>query len=209
MLHALFHGRLLEVPSRHGEPAPRRHSPASDYDLTPHIRAGLPPDRTLREAAVLVPVIDREGAPTVLLTQRTDHLSSHAGQVAFPGGRVDDTDTGPVDTALRETWEEIGLDRSFIDVIGALDTYETGTGFSITPIVGLVRPGFTLTLQADEVALVFEVPLDFFLDPANHQRESREWRGAMRHYYVMPYNGHHIWGATAGMLVNLYNKLKG
>ena len=203
MLHDLFNGRLLDIPAVSG------HAVTSDYDLTPEIRAALPPDRTLRLAAVLVPVIDREGGATVLLTQRTDHLSSHAGQVAFPGGRVDDTDMGPVDTALRETEEEIGLDRSFIDVIGALDTYETGTGFSITPIVGLVRPGFTLTLQADEVAQVFEVPLDFFLDPANHQRESREWRGAMRHYYVMPYDGHHIWGATAGMLVNLYNKLKG
>lgn len=204
MLHDLFKDRLLDIPAVSGLAAV-----ASDYDLTPDIRAALPPDRPLRLAAVLVPVIDREGGATVLLTQRTDHLSNHAGQVAFPGGRVDDTDTGPVDTALRETEEEIGLDRSFIDVIGALDTYETGTGFSITPIVGVVRPGFTLTLQADEVAQVFEVPLDFFLDPSNHQRESREWRGAMRHYYVMPYDGHHIWGATAGMLVNLYNKLKG
>jgi 8-oxo-dGTP pyrophosphatase MutT (NUDIX family) len=204
MLHDLFKDRLLDIPAVSGLAAV-----ASDYDLTPDIRAALPPDRPLRLAAVLVPVIDREGGATVLLTQRTDHLSTHAGQVAFPGGRVDDVDTGPVDTALRETEEEIGLDRSFIDVIGALDTYETGTGFSITPIVGVVRPGFTLTLQADEVAQVFEVPLDFFLDPSNHQRESREWRGAMRHYYVMPYDGHHIWGATAGMLVNLYNKLKG
>jgi 8-oxo-dGTP pyrophosphatase MutT (NUDIX family) len=204
MLHDLFSGRLLGVPT-----APALEASASDYDLTPDIRAALPADRPLRLAAVLVPVIDRKGGATVLLTQRTDHLSNHAGQVAFPGGRVDDTDTGPVDTALRETEEEIGLDRSFIDVIGALDTYETGTGFSITPIVGVVRPGFTLTLQVDEVAKVFEVPLDFFLDPSNHQRESREWQGAMRHYYVMPYDGHHIWGATAGMLVNLYNKLKG
>jgi 8-oxo-dGTP pyrophosphatase MutT (NUDIX family) len=204
MLRDLFTGRLLDVPT-----SSETYAPASDYDLTPHIRAALPPDRALRPAAVLVPIVDREAGPTVLLTQRTDHLSSHAGQVAFPGGRVDDTDNGPVDTALRETWEEIGLDRSFIEVIGALDTYETGTGFSISPIVGLVRPGFTLTLQPDEVALAFEVPLDFFLDPANHRRESREWRGAMRHYYVMPYGGHHIWGATAGMLVNLYNKLKG
>lgn len=206
MLHDLFRGRLLAIPSATDAAA---YPPSSDYDLTPHIREALPPDRALRDAAVLVPVIDREDGATILLTQRTDHLSSHAGQVAFPGGRVDDTDDGPVDTALRETWEEIGLDRSFIEVVGALDTYETGTGFSITPIVGLVRPGFTLTLEPDEVALVFEVPLDFFLDPDNHRRESREWRGAMRHYYVMPYDGHHIWGATAGMLVNLYNKLKG
>ena len=205
MLHDLFRGRLLDIPSASGAGLPA----TSDYDLTPHIRAGLPPDRPLRDAAVLVPVIDRAGGATVLLTQRTDHLSSHAGQVAFPGGRVDDGDDGPVATALRETWEEIGLDRSYIEVIGALDTYETGTGFSITPIVGLVTPGFTLRLEPEEVALAFEVPLDFFLDPANHQRESREWRGAMRHYYVMPYDGHHIWGATAGMLVNLYNKLKG
>lgn len=203
MVRALFQGRLLDVPHTNGAVAA-----AGDYDMNPEVRAALAPDRVLRPAAVLVPVVERETGPTILLTRRTDHLSHHAGQVAFPGGRVDQTDSGPVDTALRETEEEIGLHRSHIDIIGALDTYETGTGFSITPIVGLVRPGFTLTLQAEEVALAFEVPLDFFLDPANHTRESREWRGVLRHYYVMPYQGHHIWGATAGMLVNLYEKLR-
>jgi 8-oxo-dGTP pyrophosphatase MutT (NUDIX family) len=203
-VRALLRDRLIAVPG-----APDLETGPSDYRFNPEIRAALPPDRVLRPAAVLVPLIDHPRRPTVLLTRRTDHLSSHAGQVAFPGGRVDEGDAGPVDTALRETWEEIGLDRSFIDVIGALDVYETGTGFSITPIVGVVRPGFSLSVHADEVAEVFEVPLDFFLDPANHRRESREWRGALRHYYVMPYDGHHIWGATAGMLVNLYEKLKG
>ncbi|MBI1180855.1 MAG: CoA pyrophosphatase [Alphaproteobacteria bacterium] len=200
---ALLHGRLPEVPA---EPAVR--ASAGDYALNPEIRAALPPDRVLRPAAVLVPIVEHVSGPTVLLTTRTDHLSHHAGQVSFPGGRVDEEDSGPVDTALRETEEEIGLHRSFVEVVGALDVYETGTGFSITPVVGLVRPGFALTLQADEVANVFEVPLDFFLEPANHQRESRVWRGSLRHYYVMPYDGHHIWGATAGMLVNLYEKLK-
>ncbi|MFN3232749.1 MAG: CoA pyrophosphatase [Alphaproteobacteria bacterium] len=163
--------------------------------------------KPLRPAAVLVPIVLRPAGHTVLLTERTDHLNHHAGQVSFPGGRVEPEDTGPVDTALRETEEEIGLDRGFVDIAGALDVYETGTGFSITPIVGFVREGFDLTLDAFEVAEAFEVPLDFFLDPANHTRESREWQGRLRHYYVMPYDGHHIWGATAGMLVNLYQKL--
>jgi 8-oxo-dGTP pyrophosphatase MutT (NUDIX family) len=199
---ALFRDRLLEVPA-----APVLEAVTGDYKLNPEVRAALPPDRRLRAAAVLVPVVEHASGPTVLLTTRADHLSNHAGQVSFPGGRAEEHDDGPVDTALRETEEEIGLDRAFIDVVGALDVYETGTGFSITPIVGLVRPGFSLTLQEEEVANVFEVPLDFFLDPVNHQRESRMWRGSLRHYYVMPYDGHHIWGATAGMLVNLYEKL--
>ncbi len=164
--------------------------------------------KPLKPAAVLVPIVMRDSGYTVLLTQRTDHLNNHAGQVSFPGGRVEPEDTGPVDTALRETEEEIGLTRDFVEIAGALDIYETGTGFSITPIVGFVHEGFDLVLEENEVAEAFEVPLSFFLDPANHTRESRKWNGRMRHYYVMPYDGHHIWGATAGMLVNLYQKLK-
>ena len=152
-------------------------------------------------------LVDHADGMSVLLTQRTSHLRTHSGQVSFPGGRVEPEDTGPVDTALRETEEEVGLTREHIEVVGALDTFETGTGFSITPIVGLVRPGFTLTIDEYEVAEAFEVPLSFFMDPANHTTESQEWQGMMRTYYVMPYNGFRIWGATAGMLVNLHNRL--
>ena len=202
----LFRTRLLDPPANGGgldHPAP-----VSDYDMNPEVRETLSPNRRLRPAAVLVPII-RRPAPTVLLTQRADHLNHHAGQVSFPGGRVEAADTGPVDTALRETEEEVGLHRSFVDVVGALDTYETGTGFSITPIVGFVRTGFDLILQEEEVAEAFEVPLDFILDQNNHQLNSGEWQGRVRHYHVIPYRDYHIWGATAGMLVNLHNKLNG
>lgn len=179
-----------------------------DHDLTPDLREELLEDRILRPAAVLVPIVERPEGETVLLTLRTDHLNDHAGQVSFPGGRVDEGDSGPAHTALREAEEEVGLGHEFVEVIGALDIYETGTGFSITPVVGMVSPEFQLVLDEFEVAEAFEVPLAFFLDPANHTTESRVWKGVMRHYYDMPYEGFRIWGATAAMLVNLYKKLQ-
>jgi len=179
-----------------------------DFDLNPHVADSQIPVSDLRPAAVLVPIVDRPQGTTVLLTQRTDHLDHHPGQVSFPGGGVEDHDENAVAAALRETEEEIGLARSYVEVIGSLDLYRTGTGFEITPIVGLVRPGFTLTLDEFEVAEAFEVPLDFVLDPANHKRESRFWRGEQRHYYVFPHDDYFIWGATAGMLVNLYDRLR-
>ncbi len=145
----------------------------------------------------------------MLLTRRTDHLRDHAGQVSFPGGRVEAHDGGAVATALRETEDEIGVVPSHREVVGELDLYETRTGFRITPVVGLVEPGFTLTLDEFEVAGVFEVPLSFVLDPANHQKRSLVWRGAERHFYLLPYDGRDIWGATAGMIVNLYHCLAG
>ena len=178
-----------------------------DHYAPPNKLSDLPKQRVLSPAAVLVPIVDHPTEPTVLLTQRTEHLRTHSGQVSFPGGKVEDEDTGPVDTALRETEEEIGLHRSSVDVVGALDVYETGTGFAITPIVGIVTPGFDLVLDEYEVAEAFEVPLDFFLDPANHTMDSAEWQGQVRHYYDMPWEGYRIWGATAGMLVNLHQKL--
>lgn len=180
-----------------------------DHDLTPDLHEELDAHRTLRAAAVLVPIVERPEGETVLLTLRTDHLNDHAGQVAFPGGRVDEGDVGPAHTALREAEEEVGLSPELVDVIGALDVYETRTGFSITPVVGMVAPGFDLVLDEFEVAEAFEVPLAFFLDPANHTMDSQFWKGAMRHYYDMPYEGFRIWGATAAMLVNLYKKLNG
>ncbi len=158
---------------------------------------------SLTAAAVLVPIVERSEGPTVLLTKRTAHLHDHAGQISFPGGRVDPGDDGPESTALRETEEEIGLARNHIRLIGQLDTYVTRTGFEISPVVGLVTPPFDLTLDDFEVAEAFEVPLGFILDPASQQRQSRMFRGAMRHFYVFPYDDYYIWGATAGMLVNL------
>lgn len=184
-----------------------RGAARSDYDLNPDMRSEAPED--LVAAAVLVPLVLREEGVTMLLTRRTDHLKDHAGQVSFPGGRVEAHDEGAVATALRETEEEIGLGPSHIEVVGELDLYETRTGFRVTPVVGLVEPGFTLTLDEFEVAEVFEVPLSFVLDPANHQKRSLVWRGAERHFYVLPYGGRDIWGATAGIIVNLYHCLAG
>lgn len=177
-----------------------------DHDLNP---GETPPGKPLRPAAVLVPLVDRPDGMTVLLTKRTEHLSSHAGQVSFPGGRVEPEDVDAIDTALRESQEEIGLARDFVEVIGRLDTYITGTGFSVTPIVGIVRPGFTLVLDAHEVAEAFEVPLEFLLDARNHERHARDYQGITRHFWAMPFNDYYIWGATAGMLRNLYNRVQG
>ena len=179
----------------------------SDIKLNPGGKPFMPPMEELRQAAVLVPLVDRPGGMTVLLTIRTDHLSSHAGQVAFPGGRIDDGDTGPVDAALRETEEEVGIHRSHVNVVSLLDGYSTGSGYHITPVVGFVEPGFDLTAHEHEVAEIFEVPLRHVLDPANHEQRSQVFRGAMRHYYAVPYDDYNIWGATAGMLVNLSEKL--
>jgi 8-oxo-dGTP pyrophosphatase MutT (NUDIX family) len=161
----------------------------------------------LRPAAVLVPVVLRPAELSVLLTRRTDHLHHHPGQISFPGGRVEAHDVSPVMTALRETEEEIGLDPERVELLGELPDYCTGTGFRVTPVVGLVHPPFELKLDAFEVAEAFEVPLSFLLDPANHQRHRMEYQGRMREYYAMPYGNYFIWGATAGMLVSLYRFL--
>ncbi len=161
-------------------------------------------------AAVLVPLIDRPDGMTVLLTQRTEHLNDHAGQISFPGGRVEPEDSGPVAAALRETEEEIGLQRAAVDVVGCLDTCLTGTGFRVVPVVGLVAPPISLTLDAFEVAEAFEVPLSFVLDPSNHQRQAATFPGVgRREFYVLPYKNRYIWGATARMLINLHDLLAG
>jgi 8-oxo-dGTP pyrophosphatase MutT (NUDIX family) len=175
--------------------------------LEPVAEAGAPSG--LISAAVLIPVVEREGGLTVLFTQRTAHLSDHAGQVSFPGGRCEAQDESAVFTALRETEEEIGLARAHVEVLGMLPEYHTGTGFRITPVVGLVSPPFELRVDSFEVAEVFESPLEFLLDPANRQRHSIEIGGALRHYFAMPYQGYFIWGATAGMLVSLGERLFG
>jgi len=164
----------------------------------------------LAHASVLVPIVSRD-RPTVILTERTTHLSTHSGQVAFPGGKRDDSDTDAAHTALREAHEEIGLEHGFVDVIGQLPTYTTGSQFIITPVIALVRPEHELTLNAYEVADAFEVPLEFLMNPAHHRRHVLEWEGCRREWYSMPYmddgTERFIWGATAAMLRNLYRFL--
>lgn len=167
-------------------------------------------DRAPAPAAVLIPLVVRERLG-LLLTQRTAHLSTHSGQIAFPGGKVDAEDRDATAAALREAQEEIGLEPAHVEVLGSLPEYVTGTQFHITPVVALVRPGFTLQPNPYEVDDVFEVPLDFLMDPANHRRHGFEWNGEMREWYSMPYQEgaieRFIWGATAGMLRNLYRFL--
>ena len=163
-------------------------------------------EQPVRPAAVLIPVVDHP-QPTVLLTQRAPHLTDHAGQISFPGGKIDVTDASPLATALREAEEEIGLSREFVDPIGYLDLYGTSFGFRILPTVARVRPGFSLHINKSEVDDAFEVPLAFLMDPANHQVHSREFRGMERSYYAMPFAERYIWGATAGILRVLYERI--
>lgn len=168
----------------------------------------MPDDgRPLLPAAVLIPLIDHESGLTVLLTRRTDHLASHAGQIAFPGGRREPEDADDVEAALREAEEEVGLPPAKVRVLGVLPPYVTGTGYRVAPVVGLVRPPLDLRADPHEVADIFEVPLAFVVDPASHQQHYRDIGGARRHFYVLPWQDRYIWGATAGMLVNLARRL--
>jgi 8-oxo-dGTP pyrophosphatase MutT (NUDIX family) len=161
----------------------------------------------LKPAAVLVPVIDRDGELTVLFTRRTDHLYDHAGQISFPGGRAEPDESSAAQTALREAEEEIGLAADKVEILGSLSEYVTVTGYRVTPVVGLVCPPLELKLDDFEVAEIFEVPLSFLLDPLNHQSNSVVHLGRRRLYYAMPYGQYYIWGATAGMLMNFYGFL--
>jgi 8-oxo-dGTP pyrophosphatase MutT (NUDIX family) len=163
-------------------------------------------EQPIRPAAVLIGIVDHP-EPTVLLTQRSAHLADHAGQISFPGGKIDATDASPLDAALREAWEEIGLDRGLVDPLGYLDLYGTSFGFRILPTVAKVRAGFRLRISRSEVDDAFEVPLTFLMNPANHQTHTREFRGIERSYYAMPYAERYIWGATAGILRVLYQRI--
>jgi len=176
-----------------------------DYDLNPGTR--LRGSRDLAAAAVLLPIVAR-AEPTMLFTQRTDHLARHAGQVSFPGGRAHDGDASLIDTALRETEEETGIAPAFVSIAGFLDAYETGTGYAILPVVGVLREGFVLEPNAHEVAEIFEVPLAFLLDPANRERRHGEWQGRRREFYAYTYEGHYIWGATAAMLADFAERMR-
>jgi 8-oxo-dGTP pyrophosphatase MutT (NUDIX family) len=180
--------------------------PPSGDRGTDRMLAILACEQPVRPAAVLIAVVDH-AQPTVLLTQRAAHLHDHAGQISFPGGKIDPADASPLDAALREAREEIGLAREFIDPIGYLDLYGTSFGFRILPTVARVRSGFSLNINQAEVDDVFEVPLSFLMDPGNHQVHSKEFRGIARSYYAMPFADRYIWGATAGILRVLYERI--
>lgn len=192
-----------------------RHPPAigeaianlrGDHDGQP-VPLPTPDERSLKAAAVLVPLVVRDESVSVLLTQRAAHLNRHAGQIAFPGGRVDPDDASIVAAALREASEEIGLDARYVQPLGFLDPYLSSTGYRIVPVVARIQSDVPLTLNADEVVATFEVPLAFLMDPANHARHQREWQGAIRHYYAISFAERYIWGVTAGIIRNFYERL--
>lgn len=220
MAQPLFDPRSLPVDAVAGEAAlaPERLTP---HWLRQHFTAqpvwqAEPADesrpelagRAPRAASVLIPLVARSEGLSLLLTRRTEHLSAHAGQISFPGGSVEARDTSAIDTALREAEEEIGLARVHVDVLGTLPDYLTGTGFCVTPVVALVTPPFSLQADPGEVAEVFEVPLAFLMDGLNHQRLSVQLPAGRRSFYAMPYGEYFIWGATAGMLRNLFHFLR-
>lgn len=174
-------------------------------DLGPYATWSGPP----RDAAVLIPIVDRGDRATVLLTLRTDHLQAHAGQVAFPGGKIDPQDAGPEAAAIRETFEEVGIEASAVETVGRLCPYLTGSGYRVVPVIGILDPAIRPRPNPNEVADVFEVPLDFLMNPANHLRQSREWQGMQRYFYAMPFQNRFIWGVTAGIVRSLYETVYG
>jgi 8-oxo-dGTP pyrophosphatase MutT (NUDIX family) len=176
-----------------------------DHDADP-VMLKIAEVRPIRPAAVLVPVVDHP-EPTILLTQRAQHLPDHPGQVSFPGGKIDKGDSSPCDSALREAEEEIGLDRNFVEPLGYLDLYMTTLGYRIVPVIARVKPGFALTLNTSEVDAIFEVPLRYLMDQNNVQRHSRDWQGMTRHYYAITFGERYIWGVTAGILRNLHERI--
>lgn len=198
-LIALLEQRLAPPEALVGRP------PYSDFDLSDE----RPAQPSLRDASVLVPLVTRQAGLSVLLTRRSVDMPTHSGQIAFPGGRRQAEDVDAIATALREAREEVGLDPSHVRVLGASDPYETVTQFRVTPIVGLVSHQADFVADPREVDAIFEIPFAFFMNPANHQRHSRDYNGQTRYYYAMPYGDHYVWGATAGMLRALYLRLFG
>jgi 8-oxo-dGTP pyrophosphatase MutT (NUDIX family) len=194
----------LDVPAGLSDPTiiPRH----GDHDLDPSVVEAIAAVRPIRPAAVLVPIVER-AEPTILLTQRTAHLKDHAGQISFPGGKIDPGDKSPAAAALREAEEEIALERRFVQPIGYLDIHMTTRGYRIVPTLARVAPDFRLRLNPDEVDDAFEVPLAFLMAPENHKLDSRDWNGLTRTFYAMPFGERYIWGATAGILRNLYERI--
>ena len=193
----------LEVPA--GLTDPNVTPVRGDHDADPVMKK-MAAVRPIRPAAVLVPVVEH-AEPTVLFTQRAQHLPDHAGQVSFPGGKIDKSDASPLASALREAEEEIGLARQFVEPLGYLDLYMTTLGYRIVPVVARVKPGFSLTLNTGEVDATFEVPLAFLMDQNNVERHARDWQGMTRHYYAISFGERYIWGATAGILRNLHERI--
>ena len=193
----------LDVPAGLNDPGviPRR----GDHDSDP-VMEKIASVRPIRPAAVLVGIVEHR-EPTVLLTQRAQHLPDHPGQVSFPGGKIDKTDESPMHAALREAEEEIGLDRSGVEPIGYLDLYMTTLGYRIVPLIARVKPGFELKLNTSEVDEVFEVPLAYVMDAAKMEKHSRDWQGMTRHYYAVTFGQRYIWGVTAGILRNLRERI--
>jgi len=177
-----------------------------DFHLNPDMRDHIITS-SKKHAAVLIGLVERNGEAQVILTKRAEKLNSHSGQIAFPGGRIDDTDASPEAAALREAWEEIGLDQNEVEVIGRLPDYHTGSGFRVAPILGLVKPEADYEISPDEVDYMFEVPLAFLMDEANHVKASRDLAGRFRHFYEMPYGEHFIWGVTAGIIRVLHDRV--
>lgn len=177
-----------------------------DYQMNEGMRESVIANAK-KHAAVLIGLIEREGSVNVILTKRTEALNNHSGQVAFPGGRIDDDDASPEAAALREAWEEIGLDINEVEIMGRLPDYYTGSGYRVAPVIGFVREGADFEINPDEVDYMFEVPLAFLMDVANHTTTSRMWKERERFFYEMPYQEHYIWGVTAGMIRVLYDRV--
>jgi 8-oxo-dGTP pyrophosphatase MutT (NUDIX family) len=202
--------RLMTSPAFFARAAERLYATAPTGPATGEqvLNPGLFADESgFRDAAVLVPLVAHDSGLTALLTLRTPHLAVHAGQVAFPGGKIDPSDKGPAAAALREASEEIGLDPTSVAVVGYLDRYLTGTGYRITPVVARIAPDPMLALNPQEVQEAFEVPLAFLMNPENHRRSSRVFLGHERHFYEMPFEGRYIWGITAGIIRGLYERM--
>lgn len=200
-----FRRRVLEDGEGVAEREDRDARDIGDHILNPSVRLSGEGIR-LKDAAVLVPVIDDGDEARVIFTQRTKTLRNHSGQISFPGGGIDAQDRSPEEAALRETEEEIGMSRRFIETVGRMPDYISGTGFRIKPVLAVVRPGFTLTPNPAEVDEVFEVPLSFLMNPANHSRGSRMFQGRERFFYEMPYGERYIWGITAGIVRSIYER---